>query len=48
MYFLRQHAEEVKNGKKYIEIQPRFKPGFSEFWSDAVTNWATEALALEQ
>ena len=34
--------------KKNIEIQPGFKPGLSEFHSDAVTNCATGALALEQ
>ena len=27
--------------KKDIEIQPRFEPGSSECWSDALTNWAT-------
>ena len=34
--------------KKDIEIQPGFKPGSSEFQSDAVTNWATATLAMEQ
>ena len=34
--------------KKDIEIQPGFEPGSSEYRSDALTNWATGALALEQ
>ena len=34
--------------KKNIEIQPGFEPGSSECRSDALTNWATGALALEQ
>ena len=31
-----------------MEIQPGFEPGSSEFWSNALNNWATGALALEQ
>ena len=34
--------------KKDIEIQPGFEPGSSELRSDALTNWVTGALALEQ
>ena len=33
---------------KDIEIQPGFEPGPSELWSDALTNWVTGALAVEQ
>ena len=33
--------------EKEIEIQPGFEPGLSECHSDASTNWATGALALE-
>ena len=29
--------------KKDIEIQPGFKPGFSKFQLNAVTNWATNS-----
>ena len=38
-----QHTE---SAKKNIEIQPGFEPGSSECLSDALTNWATGALAL--
>ena len=38
-----QHTE---SANKDIEIQPGFEPGSSEFLSDALTNWATGALAL--
>ena len=30
------------------DIQPGFEPGSSECWSDALTNWATGTLELEQ
>ena len=30
------------------EIQPRFQPGPSEFWSNTLANWAAGALALKQ
>ena len=38
----------AKMAKKDNEIQPAFEPGSSEFRSDALTNRATGALALEQ
>ena len=38
---------ELNDAEKVIEIQPEIEPGSSEFLSDALTNWATGALALE-
>ena len=37
-----------RSRKRNIEIQSGFEPGSSECQSDALTNWATRALALEQ